>query len=319
MDKGKKVAVPLLTYARHEERIASGKVSNGMLVTEDRETGRLSFGAVTDVTEACAKSCAGYAPLREALPLDFGLSTLFASDEGDLLGHGWLATLKRYDRRIIEIARSMQRRGLKPRRSRRYREEVEDLRGFIETEVNRVLNRLVKTKKPVVLLLERLDFRNQDLSARLNRIVQNCGRAVVKAKLADLEDRFGIRAEEVNPTYTSQTCLRCGHVDKRNRRDQSTFQCPWCARTMHAEGNAARNIGERRADSIGSVYRPKAAILDELVRRFVERQTGAFRSVRSGGRGSTADPRLSNPYFKGLVHVARISRGTMALLHVVVA
>lgn len=40
----------------------------------------------------------------------------------------------------------------------------------------------------------------------------------------------------------------------------------------------------------------KAAVLAELVRRFGERRVF---STRSGGRGSTADPRTTNPYFKG--------------------
>jgi putative transposase len=63
---------------------------------------------------------------------------------------------------------------------------------------------------------------------------------------------------------------------------------------MHADVNAARNIGQRRALSIGSVFQSKASVLAELVRQFSERRV---RSTRSGGRGSTADPRLHNPYF----------------------
>ncbi|WP_405531796.1 transposase [Streptomyces canus] len=27
----------------------------------------------------------------------------------------------------------------------------------------------------------------------------------------------------VDPAYTSQTCARCGHLDKRNRVDQGLF------------------------------------------------------------------------------------------------
>ena len=48
--------------------------------------------------------------------------------------------------------------------------------------------------------------------------MQNCGRSIIQAKLADLEDRFGITSTEVNPAYSSQSCNACGYVDKRNRR-----------------------------------------------------------------------------------------------------
>ncbi len=46
--------VPLLGYERHRAR--KGKVSNGVLVTEDRDTGRVMFGVVTDIAEECAAS-----------------------------------------------------------------------------------------------------------------------------------------------------------------------------------------------------------------------------------------------------------------------
>lgn len=292
MEKGRKIHVPLLTYDYHEQR--PGRVVDGIQVNMGRD-GRLTFGVVTDISEACAASRAAYGGNGE-ISLDFGLSTLFATSEGQLLGQGWLKELRRHDERISKIARGMQRRGFKPRQSRRYRDAVAALRGFLRTEIGRVLNRLVARRRPAVLALERLDFRHPGLSKRMNRILRNCGRGILRAKLKDLEERFEVASTEVNPAYTSQTCSRCGYVDKRNRRDQRTFRCLWCGSKMHADLNAARNIGERRALSIGSVFQGKAAVLAELVRRFGERRVF---STRSGGRGSTADPRSSNPYFKG--------------------
>ena len=294
MTKGAKVSIPLLTYEHHKNRV--GQVSNGVLVTEDRDTGKLLFGVVTDIGKACAASRAAYQPEREFLALDFGLSTLFAADDGALLGKGWLAALRGYDQRISEIARGQQRHGRKPRDSARYRKAVTALRGWIRTEVGRVLNALVAAKRPAALVLERLNFQNPALSRRLNRIIQNCGRAVIRSKLADLKDRFGITSDEVNPAYTSQTCSCCGYVDKRNRPSQGTFRCLWCGQRMHADVNATRNIGSRRAASIGSVFAAKASVLADLVRQFGERRVF---STRSGGRGSTADPRSTNPYFGG--------------------
>jgi putative transposase len=64
---------------------------------------------------------------------------------------------------------------------------VEDVRGFLRTEVGRVLNRLVEQGKPRELVLERLDFRHCDLSPRLNAILRNCGRSILQDKLRDLE------------------------------------------------------------------------------------------------------------------------------------
>jgi len=100
MEKGRKIAVPLLTYDYHARR--PGRVTNGVQVNLNRE-GKLTFGIVTDMGEACAKSRADYDG-HGMLALDFGLSTLFATSEGQLLGQGWLKRLKRYDALISMIA-----------------------------------------------------------------------------------------------------------------------------------------------------------------------------------------------------------------------
>lgn len=296
MDSGKKIAVPLLTCDYHARR--PGRVTNGVQINLNRE-GRLTFGVVTDMGEACARSRADYDG-HGVLALDFGLSTLFSTSEGQLLGQGWLRRLRRYDALLTMIAASQQRAGKKPRDSKRYRALVEDVRGFLRTEAGRVLNRLVAEGRPKELVLERLDFRNPDLSRRLNAILRNCGRSIIQAKLADLEDRFGITSTEVNPAYSSQTCNACGYVDKRNRRSQSRFVCLWCGHEKHADLNAARNIGERRALPIGSVFQSKASVLAEVVRAFGERRVRSMRPGRTGSRGAPADPRQTNPYFSGV-------------------
>lgn len=305
MDSGKKIAVPLLTYDYHAKR--PGRVTNGVQVNLNRE-GRLTFGVVADMGESCAKSRADYDG-HGVLALDFGLSTLFSTSEGQLLGQGWLRRLRRYDALLTMIAASQQRARKKPRDSKRYRALVEDVRGFLRTEVGRVLNRLVGEGRPKELVLERLDFRNPDLSRRLNAILRNCGRSIIQAKLADLEDRFGITSTEVNPAYSSQTCNACGYVDKRNRRSQSRFVCLWCGHEKHADLNAAPNIGERRALPIGSVFQSKASVLAEVVRAFGERRVRSMRPGRTGSRGAPADPRQTNPYFGGVpLSVVRSSK-----------
>ena len=293
MVSGKKIAVPLLTYDHHENR--PGRIANGIQVNCNRE-GRLTFGVVTDMGEFCAKSRAGYSGAG-VIALDFGLSTLFATSEGQLLGQGWLKQLRRYDALLTMIAATQQRMGKKPRDSKRYRARVDDVRGFIRTEVGRVLNLLVEQGRPKELVLERLDFRNPDLSRRLNRIIQNCGRSIIQAKLLDLEQKFGIASTEVNPAYTSQTCGCCGYVDVRNRRAQSLFQCLWCGHTKHADLNAAENIWKRRALLPNSLFQSKASVLAELVKVFTLDHPRPLCERPAGSRGAPADPRLTNPYF----------------------
>ena len=55
-----------------------------------------------------------------------------------------------------------------------------------------------------------------------------------KAKLA------GIKVKFVDPKYTSQSCSKCGKVNKSNRK-ANLYSCE-CENHIHADLNASRNI-----------------------------------------------------------------------------
>jgi putative transposase len=209
------------------------------------------------------------------------------------MGRDALRHLEKLDKRISTIARHRQRAGLKVR-SNRYDRAVCQLRGWLKTEINRILNRIVLLRKPAHLTVERLDFRHPGLSKRMNRILTNCGRAAFRAKLQDLEERYGVTHTEVHAAYSSQTCSHCGWVEKNNRRSQSEFRCRCCGTRMHADINAARNLGARRSCSVmGNPRQGRRAVLDEALRRFAERKPcrpPEAASRRSPGRGSRGDP-----------------------------
>jgi putative transposase len=312
------VEIPLRETERLRER--KGRRCSTFQISQNRHTGQLAVGVVTDVSATCEFSRAAYARTKgvETLALDFGLSTLFASDRGDLFGRGFIRKLKSIDATVTGIARHWQRSNPKGRLRdcERYGAQVRRLRGYIETEVNSALNRAVAARLPRELVLERLDFRSPELSARMNRLVQNCGRKVVADKLKALEQELGIRSTQVLAAYTSQTCSApgCGYVDRRNRRSQSQFNCLWCGLHIHADVNAARIAREGRslpAEGAGTAG-GRRGILDGLVQRHVERWPRE-RTQRPLGRDGSArrpaDPRPGNPYFRGRGAARSTARG----------
>ena len=306
----KPVQIPLRTYPYFEEREGQRKLT--VQVNQDRVTGRLSFGVITDIGKACEKAKAAYAVKAKGgeVALDFGLSTLLASPDGGLFGKGFLKVLKARDATLTGIARHWQRAnpGGRLRDCPRYQDHAQRTRGFVETELRRALNTVVEVHTPLALILEDLDFRAPGLSARMNRLLTNCGRSVLKAKLVSLEQELGITSTQVNAAYTSQTCSCCGYVDKRNRRTQSQFVCLWCGLELHADVNAARNIEARRSRPIGSGWVAKGQVLAVLVQRHVERWPMERRVRPQGRTGSQrlpADPRLTNPYHRDWRDAAR--------------
>ena len=226
----------------------------------------------------------------DRLSIDLGLTNLLTLNDGSMYGRIYLfSRLKDYDRKISTLCTKLQRNNLRPRSSHRYRKLVDSLRAFLKNEINRVMNKVLNRFMPKHIVVERLNFQSQRLSKRLNRLIGNFGKSIVKTKLNDFSEKYGITIEEVNPAYTSQTCSSCGYVAKKSRRSQSAFICACCGLKLHADINAARCIDARSSSSIANIYKSKAFILDKLITRFIERQASHY---------SLAEITRCNPYFR---------------------
>jgi putative transposase len=57
--------------------------------------------------------------------------------------------------------------------------------------------------------------------------------------------QVGVVVVCVDPRNTSRQCSICGHIEKANRRSQSSFQCVSCGFSLNADHNAALNIRVR--------------------------------------------------------------------------
>ena len=205
----------------------------------------------------------------EVVGLDWGLGSLFATSEGQLLGRNLYEWLKGADQELAELGAALQRQGKRLGSSKRHRKLTHRVAEHVRNEVGRVLNRLAE-QDIRELVVENLDFRGGGLSRTLNRIVGRAGRGAVREKLADLRELAGVTVTEVNPAYTSQTCSGCGFTHKTNRSG-TRFRCRHCNKTSHADVNAARNIRSRRSWSQAQQYRHRGTILGELDQKFTTR------------------------------------------------
>jgi len=228
-----------------------------------------------------------YSPKTNKIALDLGLSNLFASNNGDLFGRRFIDKLIEYDKKVTILRANIQKNGLKPTQSKRYKRLMSRLRNYLKNEINRVINRIIKLYSPKEIVIERLNFQSPKLSKRMNRILQNFGKGIIRNKLNQLKEEYGIIITEINPAYTSKTCSNCGYVSPSNRKSQSVFICEFCGKKINADVNAARNILLRSSQEIGNIYISKSKVLNKLVKEFVERHKRVY----------SCPSVVANPYF----------------------
>jgi len=89
--------------------------------------------------------------------------------------------------------------------------------------------------------------------------LQGWSRCYLSARLKVLAKENSIFVLDVNPAYSSMTCAKCQHVDKKSRRRQK-FKCVNCGHENNADINAAKILGHRGRAVILEKILPKIAI-----------------------------------------------------------
>ncbi len=290
LTSGKPVKIPLKSTRHAEER--AGEWTNTVQITVSRE-GKIIIRLIKDATPTVKRVPAG-----GVIGLDFGLRSLFATSEGDLMGRGFYPWLLAIDVDLMRLTKELQRNRVKPTDSKRYRAMQNRIREHARNEINRVLNRTIDLYDPSVLVVEELDFRDACLSRRLNRILTRVGRAQVKQKLRDLSQDTGVTIIETPAAYSSQECASCHYVDNRNRKNE-VFRCRFCGRKGHADIEGSRTVRSRHSWSSATLGWPRARILEEIDTQF-EKQWGINpRILRTKGRRKPAIS-TTRPHADGL-------------------
>lgn len=60
----------------------------------------------------------------------------------------------------------------------------------------------------------------------------------------------GITVEPIDPSFTSQRCSKCGHIDRNNRKTQAEFHCTNCGFSANADYNASQNLAIKNISDI---------------------------------------------------------------------
>lgn len=193
------------------------------------------------------------------LGVDMGIATIAYDSDGN---RHTGTKLNGYRRRQARLRQRLQAKGTQSAKrllARRRKKEARHAANVNHIIAKTIVTQAARTGRGIAV---------EELTGIRNRVRLRKPRRVTLASwsfhqlgeyLAYKARRAGVPLVEVDARYTSQTCNRCGHRDKRNRPDQETFACRSCGVVAHADHNAALNIAQRGVEGWAAVNPPHVA------------------------------------------------------------
>jgi IS605 OrfB family transposase len=129
-------------------------------------------------------------------------------------------------------------------------------RNYVRTRMWQIANEIVKLAKQfnaniAIEKLRNLRKHRGEWSKNSRKKVNRIPYALFRHALKCVAEREGIFMKEVAPSYTSQTCPRCGHISKENWRGYVYFKCVRCCYEADRDRVASLNIALRAAPKVG--------------------------------------------------------------------
>ncbi|MEZ3163852.1 transposase [Halorubrum sp. RMP-47] len=147
------------------------------------------------------------------------------------------------------------RRSLQDKGTRSAKQTLRQVSGretrFVLDRLHTISRRLVEEARShdcSYIAVERLTHirdRMDNGDDRIKRQMHNWAFRELQEIVAYKAAEYGIRVEDVNPAFSSQTCSKCGHQSSTNRGSDGWFECNECGYELDGDYNAAKNIGKR--------------------------------------------------------------------------
>jgi IS605 OrfB family transposase len=183
----------------------------------------------------------------EFLGVDLGIVNIATTSDGTRhAGRG----LNRHRKRQLDLRKKLQAKGTKSAKrllKKRARKEARYAADVNHRISKSIVTTAERTGRGVAL---------EDLSGIRDRVrlrkdqrtsLHSWGFHQLGQYIAYKARRAGVPLVYVDPAYTSRQCSECGHIDRKNRPNQSEFACRACGVMMHADHNSSRNIAARGA------------------------------------------------------------------------
>lgn len=195
----------------------------------------------------------------EVVGVDLGLNRPAVTSNRQFLGERrW----KEQERRTFRLKRKLQAHGTKS--AKRHLRKLAGNQFRRHRDHDHVLSKRMVQNTPAGATIALENLKNIRDTSKMGRGKQNKNvdnkRRLHSWSFAQLysfveykAEARGISVVKVDPRHTSQTCSRCGHQARNNRRSQSLFHCRSCGYQLNADLNASVNIREKHRASLASL------------------------------------------------------------------
>lgn len=179
------------------------------------------------------------------LGVDTGIERLLATSDGKFYGEN-------YKNLIIKLNK-------KRKDSKSWHKCIKEIQYYIDETVKKL--DFNNTKLIVVENLKNLHYKTKErrrLSKNIRRFVNNWAYRYILTRIKQQTETNRVAFRTVSSWNTSKKCSACGHIDKRNRKNQEVFKCIKCSYTSNADTNASKNILDRfLTGKYGSCYQSR--------------------------------------------------------------
>lgn len=232
----------------------SAKYAGGTVTTADLciRNGRYWLHVVVSTPEPDIPA------IDEVIGVDLGLNRPAVTSTRQFLGNRrW----KEIDRRYFRLKRKLQSKGSKS--AKRHLKKLRGRQARFHRDCDHVLSkRIVQNAAPgSTIVIENLTHirstskigrgkKNKNVETK--RRLHSWSFAQFHSFLIYKTAERGMQVVKIDPRHTSQTCSKCGHQHRSNRKSQSLFLCKNCGYCLNADLNAALNIRQKHLASLGT-------------------------------------------------------------------
>ena len=188
-------------------------------------------------------------PSKSSIGIDMGVAHFATLSDGSTIEP--LNSFRKYEKKLAKLQRKQARCKKFSSNWQKIKSRIQRLHLHIANARKDFLHKAstMISKNHAVVVLEDLKVRNMSSSrtggkrkSRLNKSILDQGWFEFRRQLTYKLAWLGGSLIAIPPQYTSQTCSRCGCVDKQNRQTQAKFKCIACGFEINADHNAALNI-----------------------------------------------------------------------------